>query len=108
MSTDELLAQYEATGDEKAFVEAKTLYEQALPESPDDADLHMNYGYLLECHARNQLRLAVAHYERAIQLNSTRIKTHYHLIGAGAGLREPGRGRHVIPPCHPLPWTGFG
>jgi tetratricopeptide (TPR) repeat protein len=88
MDRDELLAQYEATGDETAFGGAKTLYEQALAESPDDADLHMNYGYLLECHARNQLRQA-AHYERAIELNPTGIKAHYHLIGARAGLREP-------------------
>jgi Tfp pilus assembly protein PilF len=71
MTTDELLAQYEATGDDKAYVEARTLYEQALAESPDHANLHMNYAYLLECHARNQLRQAVAHYERAIELNST-------------------------------------
>lgn len=89
MSADELLAQYEATGDEEAFVEAETVYEQALAESPEDADLHMNYGYLLECHARNQLRQAVAHYERAIELNPSGIKEHYHLIGARAGLREP-------------------
>jgi tetratricopeptide (TPR) repeat protein len=89
MDRDELLAQYEATGDETAFGEAKTLYERALVESPDDADPHMNYGYLLECHARNQLRQAAAHYERAIELDSTGIKAHYHLIGARAGLREP-------------------
>jgi tetratricopeptide (TPR) repeat protein len=89
MSTDELLAQYEATGDEEAFVEAKTLYEQALAESPGDADLHRTYGYLLECHARNQLRQAVTHYERAIELHPTETKAHYHLIGARAGLREP-------------------
>lgn len=89
MSTDELLAQYEATADEEAFVEAKTLYEQALAESPDDADLHMNYGYLLECHARNQLRQAVTHYEWAIELSPTEVNAHYHLIGARAGLREP-------------------
>ena len=89
MSTDELLAQYEAAGDEETFVEAKTLYEQALAELPDDAGLHRNYGYLLECHARNQLRQAVVHYERAIELSPTEIKAHYHLIGARAGLREP-------------------
>ena len=89
MNAHELLAQYEATGDEEAFVGAKTLYEQALAESPDDADLHMNYGYLLECHARNQLRQAVTHYERASELNPSGIKAHFHLIGARAGLREP-------------------
>lgn len=89
MSAHELLVQYEATDDEAVFVEAKTRYEQALAESPDDADLHMNYGYLLECHARNELRQAVAHYERAIELDPAGIKAHDHLIGARAGLREP-------------------
>jgi tetratricopeptide (TPR) repeat protein len=89
MNRDELLAAYEATGDEKAFGEARTLYEQALDESPDDAGLHMNHGYLLECQARNQLRQAAAHYERAIELNPNGIKAHYHLIGARAGLCEP-------------------
>lgn len=91
MNRDALLAQYEATGDEETFLEAKPLYEQALAESPDDADLHMNYGYLLECHARNQLRQAAARYERAIALNPAGIKAHYHLIGARAGLGEPER-----------------
>ena len=89
MNAHELLAQYEATGNEEAFVGGKTVYEKALAESPDDADLHMKYGYLLECHARNQLRQAVAHYERAIELDPTEPKAHYHLIGARAGLREP-------------------
>ena len=88
MNTDELLAQYEATGDEEVFREARRLYEQALAALPDDADVHMNYGYLIECHARNQLRQAAAHYERAIELNPKEIKAHYHLIGARAGLRE--------------------
>lgn len=86
---DDLLHEYEATGREEAFLEAKRLYEQALAESPSDADLHRNYGYLLECHARNQLRQAVAQYERAIELNPDGTKAHYQLIGARAGLLEP-------------------
>lgn len=89
MDRDELLNQYEATGREEAFLEAKKLYEQGLAESPDDANLHIKYGYLLECHARNQLRHAVAQYERAIELNPDGITAHYHLIGARAGLLEP-------------------
>lgn len=89
MDRDELLHQYEVTGREEAFLEAKRLYEQALAESPDDAELHVNYGYLLECHARNQLRQAVAQYERAIELNPDGDKAHYQLIGARGGLREP-------------------
>jgi tetratricopeptide (TPR) repeat protein len=89
MNRDELLAQYEATGDEEAFLEGQTLYEHALATSPDDADLHTKYGYLLECHARNQLRQAAAHYERASELNPNTTKAHYHLIGAREGLLEP-------------------
>jgi tetratricopeptide (TPR) repeat protein len=89
MDRDELLNQYEAAGRERVFLEAKALYEQALAESPDDADLHHKYGYLLECHARNQLRQAVAQYERAIELNPDGTKAHHQLIGARAGLREP-------------------
>lgn len=89
MNTDELLAQYEATGDEEVFREVRRLYEQALAASPEDADVHTNYGYLIECQARNQLRQAVAHYEWAIALNPMGTKAHYHLIGARAGLREP-------------------
>jgi tetratricopeptide (TPR) repeat protein len=89
MNRDELLAQYGATGDEEVFREARRVYEQAQAASPDDADLHINYGYLLECHARNRLRQAVAHYEQAIDLNPNGTKAHYQLIGARAGLREP-------------------
>jgi tetratricopeptide (TPR) repeat protein len=86
---DQLLNQYEATGREDAFVEAKRLYEQALAESPDEAELHREYGYLHECHARNQLRQAIAEYERAIELDPGGTKAHYQLIGARAGLLEP-------------------
>jgi tetratricopeptide (TPR) repeat protein len=89
MDRDELLSQYEATGREEVFLEAKALYEQALAESPGDADLHHKYGYLLECHARNRLRQAVAQYERAIELDPKLNKAHYQLIGARAGLLEP-------------------
>jgi len=85
----ELLIQYETTGSEEAFLEAKTLCEQALAESPEDAKLHLEYGYLLECHARNQLRQAVAQYERAIELDPNGTKAHYQRIGARAGLLEP-------------------
>jgi hypothetical protein len=49
------------------------------------------YGYLLESHGRNEVRQAVALYERAIELDPDDDKLHYHLIGARAGLREPER-----------------
>jgi tetratricopeptide (TPR) repeat protein len=84
----ELLARYEARGDERDFVAARPLLEQAIAET-DDAELLTGYGYLLESHARNELRRAVALYERAIELDPDDDKPHYQLIGACAGLREP-------------------
>ena len=89
MDRDELLERYESRGDEEDFLVAKSLYEQALAESTDDTELHPKYGYLLECHARNQLRHAVTRYERAIELNPSGNKAHYQLISARAGLLEP-------------------
>ncbi len=60
----DLLRRYEATGDEKAYFEALPLYEQAIASGGSARDL-MDYGYLLECHARNLLRRAAVQYERA-------------------------------------------
>ncbi len=88
MGKEELLERYEALGDESHFLEAKPLYEQALAEAPD-ARLLTDYGYLLECHGRSELRRAVELYERAIELDPAFDKPHYHLISARAGLQEP-------------------
>jgi tetratricopeptide (TPR) repeat protein len=85
----EPLIRYEASGREEAFLEAKSTYERALAESSSNAEVHLKYGYLLESHARNQLRQAVTHYERAIELNPNVAKAHYQLITARAGLLEP-------------------
>jgi tetratricopeptide (TPR) repeat protein len=90
MDVGELLARYEACGDERDFVEAKPLFEQAIAEA-EDAWLLTGYGYLLESHGRNEVRQAVALYERAIELDPDDDKAHSHLIGARAGLREPER-----------------
>jgi hypothetical protein len=68
MEKEELLEQYETTGNEDVFVEAKRLYERALEETPD-AGLLMRHGYLLECHGRLSIRRAVAQYERSIELD---------------------------------------
>ena len=89
MNTDDLLARYEARGGEEDYLTLKVIYEQQLAASPADAELHLKYGYLIECHARNQLRKAAAEYERAIELDPKRTKAHYQLIGARAGLLEP-------------------
>jgi hypothetical protein len=64
VKSDELRVQYETTSHEEVFREARRQCEQALDEAPDDAHVHMNYAYRLECHANNQLRQAVVHYER--------------------------------------------
>jgi tetratricopeptide (TPR) repeat protein len=88
MERDELLERYEALGDESDFLAAKPLYEQALGEAPD-ARLLNDYGYLLECHGRRELRRAVELYERAIELDPGYDKPHYQLISARAGLLEP-------------------
>ena len=53
MNEHELLERYEALGDERDFLAAKPLFEQALADAPDSSRLRLDYGYLLECHARN-------------------------------------------------------
>jgi tetratricopeptide (TPR) repeat protein len=49
------------------------------------------YGYLLECHGRNALRLAVEQYERAIELDPDADKPRYQLNSAYTALLEPER-----------------
>src|SRR5205085_11278914 len=88
MTKEELLERYEALGEERDFLEAKSLYEQTLAGEHDAHDLS-DYGYLLEAHARAELRHAVEMYERAILLEPAYDKAHYQLILARAGLQEP-------------------
>jgi tetratricopeptide (TPR) repeat protein len=88
MEKEELLERYEALGKESDFLAAKPLYEQALAEVPD-ARLLNDYGYLLECHGRRELRRAVELYGRAIALDPDCDKPHYQLISAHAGLQQP-------------------
>jgi tetratricopeptide (TPR) repeat protein len=88
MDKAELLALYEATGDEAVFREALPLYEQAVADAAGAEDL-VGYGYLLECHGRNEIRRAVKQYELAVELDQSFDKARYQLIGARAGLREP-------------------
>ncbi len=83
----ELLERYDATGDEAAYVKALPLYEKAIREGADAGTL-VDYGYLLEIHARGLLRRAVAQFERAAELDPSSDKALYQLIGARAGLRE--------------------
>jgi len=90
VSLSELLARYEARGDEGDYIAAKAQFARAIAEL-EDARVLSDFGYLLESHARNELRRAVALYERAIELDPDHDKPHYQLIGARAGLREPER-----------------
>jgi tetratricopeptide (TPR) repeat protein len=84
----ELLDRYEATGDEADYQAALPLYEEAARKGTDPETLK-DYGYLLECYARNLLRRAVKQYERAIELDPGFDKPRYQLISARAGLQEP-------------------
>src|SRR5438105_1872406 len=88
MDVNELLERYEALGEERDFLAAKPLYERAAAGT-SDAGLLNDYGYLLECHGRRELRRAVELYERAIELDPGYDKPHYQLISARAGLQEP-------------------
>ena len=88
MTKEELLERYEALGEESDFLAARSLYEEALAGEHEARDLS-DYGYLLECHARLELRRAVELYERAITLDPSDDRPHYQLISARAGLQEP-------------------
>jgi tetratricopeptide (TPR) repeat protein len=88
MDRNELLERYEALGEERDFLAAKPLFEQAAA-GMSDARVLNSYGYLLECHARNELRQATALYERAIEIDPSNDKPHFQLIAARAGLCEP-------------------
>jgi tetratricopeptide (TPR) repeat protein len=87
MTKEELLERYEARGEEVDFLAANTLYERDVAEAPNARVLN-DYGYLLECHGRHELRRAVELYERAIDLDPGFDKPHYQLICARAGLQE--------------------
>jgi tetratricopeptide (TPR) repeat protein len=88
MDLQELLERYEARGDEADYDLAKDAYEQAVATAADPEAL-LGFGYLLECHARNELRRALECYMRAIELDPDADKPVYQLIGAHAGLRQP-------------------
>jgi tetratricopeptide (TPR) repeat protein len=87
MERDKLLERYEALGEERDFLEAKRLYERAIAEAPDPQVLY-EYGYLLECHGRNEIRHAVVQYKRAIDLDPSLDKPRYQLIWAQASMAE--------------------
>jgi tetratricopeptide (TPR) repeat protein len=87
MNKHELLELYEARGDERDFLAAKPLYEQALADAPN-AQLVFEYGYLLECRGRWELGQAVEQYRRAVELDPGADKPRYQLILALAALSQ--------------------
>jgi tetratricopeptide (TPR) repeat protein len=87
MDPRRLLERYDASGDEKDFRAAGRAYRRALKERPD-ARSYLDYGYLLETYARRTLREAVAHYERALELEPGADEPRYQLISARAALLE--------------------
>src|SRR5262245_28899739 len=90
-----LMNDYEALGlrpgGEAAYAEAVMAYQQLLVEHQEDARLHLEYGYLQECHGRNLIRAAVGRYERAIELDPGWDQPHYQLIFARSALHESER-----------------
>jgi tetratricopeptide (TPR) repeat protein len=85
-----LMKEYEALGPrpggESAYTEGMLAYQQLLAEHPEDARLHLEYGYLQECSGRNLIRAAAGCYERAIELDPGWDKPHYQLILARSAL----------------------
>jgi tetratricopeptide (TPR) repeat protein len=90
MDAHALLERYEALGDERDFDAARPLFEQELEARPT-AGLFGDYGHLLYCHARRELRTAVEHVERAIELDADADKSRWQLIGLYGALQEPER-----------------
>lgn len=88
MDKEELRERYEATGDERYYQQARPLYEQALADSPADAQLLVDFGYLQDCHGRIALRAAAGCYRRAIEADPSLDKPHYQLILTLTALGE--------------------
>jgi tetratricopeptide (TPR) repeat protein len=88
MKKEQLLERYEALGEERDFLAAQPLYEQAIVEAPEPRVLN-DYGYLLYAHARRELRRALELFEQAIAVDPGYDKPHYQLIAVRAALREP-------------------
>jgi tetratricopeptide (TPR) repeat protein len=88
MEKEQLLDQYEATGEPAVFDMARALYEEAVAADPDNARARLEYGYLLESHGRNSIRAALSHYERAIDLDPAWASPRFELIYANAALRQ--------------------
>src|SRR5207244_1324398 len=66
-------------------LEARPLYREALEQDPD-AQVLLEYGYLLQCQSRNTMRRAVELFERAIERDPSADKPRYQLIAARASF----------------------
>ncbi len=63
----ELLYSYEA-GNDSVYEEALELFEKSLKEKPQDPELLVDFGYLLECRGRTLIRKAANMFEKAIKI----------------------------------------
>jgi len=86
MDKYELVERYEALGEESDFPAAKRLFEEEFPGQPDA--FFRQYGYLLECHGRREIRRALRQYERSIALDPEAEKTRYQWLSVKATLHE--------------------
>jgi tetratricopeptide (TPR) repeat protein len=87
MDKYELVERYEAIGEESDFLAAKQLFEADLA-GQQDARFFLQYGYLLECHGRREIRCALQQYERSIALDPDAEKVRYQWLSAKTALRE--------------------
>ena len=88
MDKYDLVERYEALGEEDDFLAARRLFEQDLTGTSSALD-RRQYGYLLECHGRRELRRAVDHYEQAMAADPDGDKVQYQWMHAKAALGEP-------------------
>lgn len=88
MDKEEARERYEATADARYYEIARPLYERALADSPGDARLLADFGYLQDCHGRIAIRAAADCYRRAIEADPSMDKAHYQLILSLQALGE--------------------
>jgi tetratricopeptide (TPR) repeat protein len=88
LDKEEARERYEATADARYYEIARPLYERALADSPDDARLLADFGYLQDCHGRIAIRAAADCYRRAIKADPSIDKAHYQLILSLQALDE--------------------
>jgi NADP-dependent 3-hydroxy acid dehydrogenase YdfG/Flp pilus assembly protein TadD len=61
------------------FLAAKTYYERLAAASPDHADGHFRLGTVLAGHFPDKSAEALAHFQKAVQLNPAQAEAHYQI-----------------------------